>query len=503
MGGVTRSGTSYAAVDLGAESGRVVVGTLRDGRVDLEEIHRFPNVPVRLPDGLHWDVLRLYAEILDGLRLAGRRFGDGLAGIGVDSWAVDYGLVDDAGRLLGNPYSYRDARTDGMRERAAAIVSPDEQYARTGIAQLPFNTLYQLMALGRSGEASVSHAASLLMIPDLIHFWLCGERAAEYTNATTTGALGVDGAWARDLLDRLGAPSHMLLDPVPAGTRLGTLRRAVQDGCDLGAVPLYLPATHDTGSAVVAVPAAGDAGGHAYISCGTWSLLGLELDHPIAGRDARRAGFTNEGGVAGTFRFLTNISGLWLLQECRRAWARHGVSWDYGDLSSRAAAVPSPDVVFDVDDPGFLHPQDMPSAINEALGRTGQGPIAHAPDLARAILENLALKYRVQLARAERLAGTRVSAIHMLGGGARNDLLCQLTADACDRAVVAGPAEATALGNVLVQAMGAGQIGGLRQAHEVARASAALRTYEPRPLPWWDDAAGRLETLIAATIGAP
>ncbi|HWE61987.1 MAG TPA: rhamnulokinase family protein [Chloroflexota bacterium] len=394
------SGASYVAIDLGAESGRVVVGTLEQGRVRLAEMHRFANVPVRTPDGLHWDILRLYAEILDGLRLAAQRYDAALAGIGVDSWGVDYGLIDAAGRLLGNPYSYRDARTDGMSEQAARTVSSREQYARTGIAQLPFNTIYQLMALGRSDDHSVDLAVALLMIPDLLHYWLCGERAAEYTNATTTGALGVDGTWARDLLDRLDAPSHMLLPPSPAGTRLGLVRQAVRDACNLAAVPVYLPATHDTGCAVVAVPADQQMGTHAYISCGTWSLLGLELDQPILSDEARRAGFTNEGGVAGTYRFLTNISGLWLVQECRRAWARHGVSWEYEDLANQAATVPTPNVVFDVDDALFLHPEDMPEAINTVLARTGQQPITYAPELIRAVLENLALKYRVQLERA-------------------------------------------------------------------------------------------------------
>lgn len=493
------SGSSYVAVDLGAESGRVVVGTLEEGRVRLDEVHRFANVAVRTPDGLHWDILRLYAEILDGLRLAAQRYGPALAGIGVDSWGVDYGLIDAGGRLLGNPYSYRDARTDGMPEAAARIVPPQEQYARTGIAQLSFNTVYQLMALGRSDDRTVHLATALLMIPDLLHFWLCGERAAEYTNATTTGALGVDGAWAHDLLARLGAPSHMLLPPAPAGTRIGAVRRAVREACNLEAIPIYLPATHDTGCAVVAVPADPRAGTHAYISCGTWSLLGLELEHPIVSDEARRAGFTNEGGVAGTYRFLTNISGLWLLQECRRAWGRHGTLWDYTDLTNQAAAAPSPNVVFDVDEPAFLHPDDMPAAINAALARSGQQAISYAPDLTRAILENLALKYRVQLERAERLTGTRVAVIHLLGGGVRNGLLCQLTADACKRPVVTGPVEATALGNVLVQAIGAGAIADLAQAHEVARASVELQLYDPRPLDWWDEAYVRLQELPART----
>jgi len=488
---------TYIAIDLGAESGRVIAGTLDDGRVRLQELHRFANVPVRTPDGLHWDPLRLYAEALAGLRAAGQTYGPRLAGVGVDAWAVDYGLLDAGGRLLGAPYHYRDARTDGVCAAVARVVSPAAQYARTGIAQLPFNTLYQLAAQRRAGDRTLDLAQSLLMIPDLLHYWLTGVRATEYTNASSTGMLGVDGRWAADVLARLDVPAHMLLAPSRPGTTLGLLRAAVRAECGLGAAPVILPATHDTACAVAAVPtttAAGGNGGHAYISSGTWSLLGLELDHPILGEEARLAGFTNEGGVGGTYRFLTNIMGLWLVQECRRAWARGGDDRGYEELTAGAAAVPSPDVVIDVDDPGFLHPDDMPAAIAAHLRRTGQDPgVADNPiALVRAILDGLALAYRMGLERAERLAGVRVGTIHIVGGGARNALLCQLTADACRRPVRAGPVEATALGNVLVQALGAGEIGDLTEAHAVARRSTSSALYEPRDAGDWDERAARL-----------
>ncbi len=337
--------STYVAIDLGAESGRVIAGTLDAGRVHLEEAHRFANVPVHTPDGLHWDALRLYAEALVGLRVAGQRYGTDLAGIGVDAWAVDYGLLDAAGRLLGHPYHYRDARTDGVREAVARVVPAAAQYARTGIAQLPFNTLYQLVAQRRDGDRTLELAHSLLLMPDLLHYWLSGERATEYTNASSTGMLGVDGAWARDLLARLDVPTHPLLTPNRPGATLGPMRAAVRVECGLGTVSVILPATHDTACAVVAVPAAASSGAssshasHAYISSGTWSLLGLELDRPILTEEARAAGFTNEGGVGGTYRFLTNIMGLWLLQECRRAWARGGRDWSYEDLIGGAATV--------------------------------------------------------------------------------------------------------------------------------------------------------------------
>lgn len=493
----------YVAVDLGAESGRVIAGTLTDGRVALEEVYRFANAPVRTPDGLHWDVLRLYDEVLTGLAAVAGRYGRAVDGIGVDAWGVDYGLLDAGGRLLGNPYHYRDARTDGLPEEAARIVPASEQYARTGIAQLPINTIYQLMALARGGDRSAEHATSLLMIPDLLHYWLTGERAAEYTEATTTGALGVEGAWATDLLARLGIPAHMLLPPVQPGATLGSLHPSVRAACGLDAVPVILPAAHDTASAVVATPArprldtADGWATHAYISSGTWSLLGLELDRPILGDEARRAGFTNEGGVGGTYRFLTNIMGLWLVQECRRAWARAGRDWGYEEMTARAAEIPSPGVVIDANDPTFLHPADMPTAVRAYLARTNQRAVDEPVALVRAILEGLALAYRVAIDEAERLSGQRVDMIHVIGGGARNGLLCQLAADACRRPVLAGPAEATALGNVLVQAMGSGALRDLADVRAVACASAHVTTFEPRMRGDWNDRRGQLRAFQA------
>ena len=485
---------TYIAIDLGAESGRVIAGTLDGGRVQLEELHRFPNAPARLTDGLHWDAPRLYYEALIGLRIAGQRYGQDLAGIGVDAWAVDYGLLDAAGRLLGNPYHYRDGRTDGVREAVARVVPAATQYARTGIAQLPFNTLYQLVAQRVGGDPTLDVSQALLMMPDLLHYWLTGERATEYTNATSTGMLGVDGAWTTDLLARLNVPAHMLLMPSQSGVTLGPVREAVRAECGIEAVPVILPATHDTACAVVAVPAvtpARTAVNHAYISSGTWSLLGLELDRPILTEEARLAGFTNEGGVGGTYRFLTNIMGLWLLQECRRAWARGGREWSYDELTARAATIPAPGVALDVDDPDFLRPADMPTMIQAQLARTGQPAVDDPIVLARVIVEGLALKYRVALARAEHLAGARVETIHIVGGGARNTLLCQLTADACERPVAAGPIEATAWGNVLTQAMGRGQVRDMAEARAIVRASTGIRHYEPRDRAYWDDLHGR------------
>jgi rhamnulokinase len=489
--------STFVAVDLGAESGRVIVGTLAGGCVTLIPVHRFANAPVRTPDGLHWNVLGLFTEILRGLKAVVSTYGDAIAGVGVDSWGVDYGLLDGAGCLLGVPYCYRDARTDGVRETVARLVSPAEQYARTGIAQLPINTLYQLRAQRDAGDGTLDLAQSLLMIPDLFHYWLTGVQAAEYTIASTTGALAVSGAWASDLLARLNLPHDIFMPPTRPGLVLGELRRSVREETGLRATPVILPATHDTASAVVAVPAgAGESGtSHAYVSSGTWSLLGLELDHPIVGEEARLAGFTNEGGAAGTYRFLTNIMGLWLLQECRRSWARQGQEWTYEEITEWAALEPSSGAIIDVDDPAFLHPEDMPDAIARHLASTGQTPVSRPAALVRAILEGLALAYCAALMRAEQLAGARVDRVHVVGGGARNGLLCQLTADACQRPVVAGPIEATAMGNVLVQAMGVGQVRDLTEAHTIARASSDLIEYLPRESGDWDGRMGRLQEM--------
>ncbi len=472
-------GVHYVAVDLGAESGRVIVGTLRNGRVDLDEVHRFPNRAVRLPDGLHWNVLRLYSEVLVGLGAASRRYGSTLASIGVDSWAVDYALLDGEGRLLGAPFSYRDARTDGVRERLAQRVDLSTLYVRTGIAPLPFNTIYQLGAQVEHGDPILPVARTMLLLPDLLHYWLCGAQAAEYTNATTTGMLGLDGAWAHDLLDRLGLPGRLAPPIIAPGTRLGKLLPAVAAECGLGAVDVVAPATHDTASAVAAVPMVADGLTHAYISSGTWSLLGLELRAPVTTEEARLAGFTNEGGVDGTYRFLTNIMGLWLVQESRRAWAREGLDLGYDELTARAGASPPTGIVIDVDDAALLHPDDMPAALRRQIVWSGQ----EAPDdpvvLVRAILESLARRYAEALREAERLAGVFVATVHIVGGGSRNGVLCQLAADAVGLPVEAGPVEATALGAVLVQAMSDGRVAGLEEARVMARRDGGIKRYLP------------------------
>jgi rhamnulokinase len=440
----------FAAVDLGASSGRVMVGRVEPGMLRLEQAARFPNEPVRTSGTLHWDILGLYRGVLAGLRAAGP-----VRSIGIDSWAVDYGLLDASGALLGNPVHYRDARTDGVPARVAELLGPPQQaeqrlYALTGVQKQPFNTLYQLVAA--AGTPIMAAARRLLLVPDLIAYWLTGEPGAEFTNASTTQLLDLrTGDWARPLMAELGIrPS--LFPPLRAP---GTVIGPVLAGPGLpGAPDVVAVASHDTASAVVGVPAV--TANFAYISCGTWSLVGLELDRPVLTEASRLANFTNEGGVDGTVRFLRNVMGLWPLQESMRGW---GLT-DLGGLLRDAAREPAFGAVVDLDDPVFLPPGDMPARIAAACRAAGQPVPGTPPAVARCILDSLAVAHRRAVREAQELSGRHADAVHVVGGGARNTLLCQLTADACGLPVLAGPVEATALGNVLVQARAAGVIGG-------------------------------------------
>jgi rhamnulokinase len=466
---------AFAAVDLGASSGRVMRAQVTPGRVDLHEVHRFPNRPVRLAGTLHWDVLALWAGVQDGLRAAART--GPLAGIGVDSWAIDYGLLDGDGRLLANPVHYRDGRTDGVAARAAEAVPPAELYATTGVQTLPFNTVYQLLAA--RDTAAMRAASALLLIPDLFGYWLTGEHGAEITNASTTGLLDVRSReWATAITDRLGLRADLLPALREPGSPIGALLPDVAAECGLlGNVLVYAVGSHDTASAVVGVPATGPA--FAYISCGTWSLVGVELTESVTHEAARAANFSNELGVDGTVRFLRNVMGLWLLQECVRSWQRAGQPVVLDDLLAAAADVPGGRFVIDPDRPEFLPPGDMPARLQAECRRAGV-PVPETPaEITRCILDSLARAYRRAIREAEELSGTSVEVVHLVGGGAQNALLCQLTADACELPVVAGPAEAAAYGNVLVQARAAGVLAGDRWRLR-EHLPAPLRRYAPR-----------------------
>jgi rhamnulokinase len=473
-----RSSARVAAVDVGASSGRVMVGRVGRDRLLLDEVNRFPNGPVRVGPTLHWDVLALYRGLLDGLRAAGR---DGAAvdAVGIDTWAVDYGLLDATGALLGNPVHYRDARTDGVMEKVLTDVPAEELYATTGVQFLPFNTAYQLVAA--AGTPQLAAAARLLLVPDLLAHWLTGAQVAELTNASTTQLLDVrERAWATDLLRRLGVEPGLFPPIVQPGALIGELQPHVLVETGLtGPVPLVAVGSHDTASAVVGVPARSDR--FAYISCGTWSLVGVELPQPVLTDASRRANFTNELGVDGTVRFLRNVMGLWLLQESVRTWQAQGAPADLPTLLQQAARVEPFAAVVDPDDPRFLPPGDVPERVRALCAESGQRPPAGAPEVVRCIVDSLALAHRRAVRDAQELSGHDVEVVHVVGGGARNTLLCQLTADACGLPVVAGPVEATALGNVLVQARSLGVLPGeLADLRDLIVRTQDLVTYLPR-----------------------
>jgi rhamnulokinase len=468
------------AVDVGASSGRVVVARIGPAELRLTEVHRFPNEPVQLPDGLYWDVLSLFREILEGLRVAART-ADDIVSVGIDTWGVDYGLLDAEGRLLGNPYHYRDPRTASGMARVHAAVAPDQLYARTGVQILPLNTIYQLAS--SVGTAELDRAATMLLMPDLFGYWLSGVVVSEATNASTTGLLDVRrGRWMADLAASVGIPAAILAPIRPAGERLGGLREPVRVVTGLpSSVELTLTGSHDTASAVVAVPA---EPGSAWISCGTWGLVGVELDAPIRTDASRLANFTNEGGVDGRIRFLRNVTGLWLLQESIRGWEHDGGPVDLAALLAAAGALPTGGPRIDPNDPVFFPPGDMPSRIAASDSRLdGREPAGRAA-IVRCILDSLAAAFADTVADAERLSGRAVTLIHVVGGGSQNALLCQLTADAAGLPVVAGPIEATAIGNALVQARAHGLIeGDLGALRALVRETQPLQRYEPRRRP--------------------
>ena len=484
---------NVAAVDLGAESGRVILARFDGQHLSLEEMHRFPNRPVTLHGHRFWNMLGLWDEILAGLRKA-RQMAGTLDSIGVDTWGVDYGLVDANGFLLGQPFQYRDHRTDGVMEQVFARVPRDVLYRRTGIQFMPINTLFQLYAHERVQPGELAHAHRLLLIPDLLHNWLCGSFTIERTNATTTQCWDpVAGIWVTDLLEQLEIPTAMLSPVVEAGTALGEVLPEWRG--DLGAAKVVAPATHDTGSAIVAIPAQ-HTGSWGYISSGTWSLVGVELSRPVMTQESLAANFTNEGGVFGTTRYLKNVMGLWLLQECQRRWKRDGYAIDYDTLLVDVDAVPAFATLIDPDDPRFLAPQDMPAAINTYLMEHGQAPLVAPAAFARCVMESLVLRYREVFQQISRLTGAIIHQVHVVGGGARNVRLNQWLADALDVPVIAGPYEATAQGNALMQLVGLGELSSLEEVRAIAQ-KAPTRVFAPQAahLAQWREAAHRFSVM--------
>jgi rhamnulokinase len=478
----------YLAVDLGAESGRVIAG-LWDGKtMRMEEMHRFPNGPVHINGTMRWDVLRLWAEIQNGIAAARKKFGNTIASIGVDTWGVDFVLLSQTGELLGVPFHYRDKRTQGMMGNAFEVVPRADIFSQTGAQFMEINSLYQLLAFQRSNPKLLNVADRFLMIPDFFNWCLCGAKVCEFTNASTTQCLhAIKRDWARDMLGRFDLPISIFPEIVPPGTKLGTY-----DG-----IQVIAPATHDTASAVAAVPTEHTGKSTwAYLSSGTWSLMGVEVKEAVLTRRALELNFTNEGGVDGTFRLLKNIMGLWLVQECKHAFARKGKDYDYAELARLAMDAPAFRSLIEPDDPRFLNPPDMPAAIQDYCRESSQPTPETEGQIIRCVYESLALKYAQVVDWLEELSGARIEVIHIVGGGSRNTVLNTFTTNACNRPVIAGPAEATALGNLLVQARAQGEIASLSELRQVSHASNDLKTFRPEPAEHatWQFMAGRMKT---------
>ena len=474
----------FIAGDFGAESGRVILGRLDGRKLVLEEVHRFPNRQVRVLGHVYWDVLHLFHELKRGLAMAARKGCRTPAGVGLDTWGVDFGLVGHDGGLAGFPVAYRDSRTDGMMEYAFERISPQELYRLTGTQLLQINTLFQLLSLVKEGSAALCSTRHLLFMPDLFNYLLTGVATSEETVASTSQLIDPrTGTWSTELFERLELPMDIMPEIRSAGHVVGNLLPELCDETGVRA-PVIAPAGHDTACAVAAVPASGDD--WAFLSSGTWSLLGVELESPIINEDSRLANFTNEGGFAGKVRFLRNNMGLWLLERCRSSWSDQGESLNYQELVELAEATQADGSIFDPDDPRLLNPADMPGAIAECCRENGQPVPEGKGPMVRSIFESLALKYRFLLEHIERLRGRAVQRLHVVGGGARNRVLNQLTADAAGVEVIAGPSEATATGNILIQAVACGFLSGLEDIREVVRNTVVPSHFEPRNRAHWD-----------------
>ena len=477
----------YLAFDLGAESGRAVLGRLRAGILTIEEVHRFPNEPVEYGGSLHWDTPRLWLEIRKSLtKLADTS----LSGIGVDTWGVDYALLGEDGELLQNPYHYRDRRTQGMMEEVFRLVPKEEIYRATGIQFMPINTLFQLFAAHRQTPNLLSTATHLLTIPDLFNYWLTGKAVCEFTNATTTQLVDpVRRAWATDLIQRLGLRPGLPAPIVEPGTVLGPLL-LTSGPTSLAGTPVIAPACHDTGSAVAAITA---RNGTAFLSSGTWSLIGTEIDKPVLTPESLKANFTNEGGVNGTTRLLKNVMGLWMLQGCRNCWSAQGQTADYRELVELSRRETAFAHLIDPDDESFLRSSDMLGAIDAFCTKTHQPPPKTPGAYVRCVLESLALKYRLVVHSLEQVSGQRIQQIRIIGGGSKNLVLNQFTADATGRRVLAGPAEATALGNVAIQILSTGEASSLEEVRAIVDRSFPTEVFEPADTDKWEQQTERFE----------
>ncbi|MEN4042353.1 MAG: rhamnulokinase family protein [Anaerolineaceae bacterium] len=482
------------AIDLGAESGRAILGQLDGSRLVIREVHRFANTPVLLLDGLHWDVLRLFGEIKHSIAAAIHETSGRLDGIGLDTWGVDFGLLDRQGTLLANPYHYRDSRTDGMLQAAFARMPKEQIFNLTGIQFMQLNSLFQLLAMAQASSPLLEIAETFLTMPDLFNYWLTGQKGCEFTIATTTQCYNPrTRAWAEDMLARLGIPSRIFPRVIPTGSVLAYLLPTIANEIGATAIPVIAPACHDTASAVAAVPAQGDH--YAWISSGTWSIIGVSVKEPVINAQSLAYNFTNEGGVNNTYRLSRNVMGLWLVQESRRTWEHMGQSYTYDELTRRASGAPALQSIIDPDSIEFLKPGNMPARIRAFCERTEQPQPEDVGAVVRCTLESIALRYRWVIERLEELLGRRLDTIHIVGGGTKNRLLSQLTADATGRPVITGPIEATAAGNLLVQAMAIGELSSPDDLRAIVCRSFPVETFHPAPSQAWDDAYHRFTEL--------
>ena len=486
----------YIAVDLGAESGRVMLGGVSDEKLSLEEIHRFTNGPIDINGSLHWDFSNTLLEIKSGIKKAAKQANGEVACIAVDSWGVDFGLLDEKGQLLENPYHYRDSRTDGMLEKAFEIVGKRSIYDQTGIQFMQLNTLYQLLAMRESNDPILAKAKTLLFTADLYAYHLCGKPYAEYSLASTSQMLDMStGQWAKDIFEKLQLPLDIMPPVVQPGTIMGVLTEEVAAELGCPQIPVAAIGSHDTASAVAAVPAAAERN-WAYLSCGTWSLLGVEISEPVINDQTFEYQFTNEGGVNGTVRLLKNIMGLWLVQECRRHWQAEGQELSYAQLAEMAGNATPFAAYIDPTHSTFLAPGKMPEKINEYLAQTGQDGIEDNGTMIRSILESLALNYAWVLEQIEGMTGDTIDCLHIVGGGIQNELLCQFAANATGKKVVTGPIEATASGNILMQAKATGQVANMEQIREIVYNSFDLREYLPDNNDVWQTQSKKYKNTI-------
>ena len=469
------------AIDFGAESGRVMQIAYDGSSLHIEELHRFANTPVTANGTLYWDALRLFHDIQVGVKMATPN----AASIGIDTWGVDYAFLDRDGRLLANPVHYRDKSWEGMMDWVFERIPRRELYERTGLQMIPVNGIWRLASLAKNNSPLLDAAHTYLPISDLFNYWMSGSKTSEFTHASTHQIYNPHiGNWDFDLLGKLGVPTKMFGEIVPPGTRLG----------DFHGIPVIVPATHDTGSAVVAVPTT--TADYAYISSGTWSLLGLELPQPVINDAAYEANATNEGGMENTWRFLKNITGMWLVQQCRATWAAAGQVYEYAELAQMAEQAAAFRTFIDPDDVSFYQPGDMPSAIRQFCEQTRQHVPVNVGSMTRVIYESLAMKYRYVLEQLCRVAGRKAETVHIIGGGSRNALLCQMTADCTGRVVVAGPAEATALGNAIVQLVALGEFSNMAEARTLLSKGEGMVIYEPRNTAVWDEAYERFLKIL-------